>query len=56
MDEFIVHSNTFKEALNNLEKVLIRCKEHNLFLSYEKCYMMVQEGIILGHHISTQGI
>ena len=56
MDDFKIHGNTFKEELNNLKKVLIKCKEQNLSLSYEKCYMTVQEGIVLGHHISDQGI
>ena len=36
MDDFIVYGNDFKEALDNLEKVLIRCQETNLALSHEK--------------------
>jgi len=40
MDDFIVYGNTFEEALENLEKVLKRCKEENLSLSHEKCFMM----------------
>ena len=40
MDEFTAYGNTFQEALDNLEKVLIRCQETNLALSHEsvKCY------------------
>jgi len=56
MDDFIVYGNTFEEALENLEKVLKRCKETNLSLSHEKCFMMFTEGIVLGHHISRDGI
>eukprot|EP00253_Pinus_taeda_P010530 PITA_10530 len=56
MDDFIVYGNSFEEALENLEKVLIRCKETNLSLSHEKCFMMFTEGIVLGHHISGDGI
>jgi hypothetical protein len=52
MDDFKVHGSDFQEALTSLEKVLIRCKETNLFLSNEKSKMMHNEGIILGHHIS----
>ena len=37
--------------MENLEKVLIRCKEENLSLSHEKCFMMFNEGIVLSHHI-----
>ena len=53
MDDFTVYGNTFQEALENLEKVLIRCQEANLALSHEKCKMMPMEGIILGHHVSS---
>jgi hypothetical protein len=56
MDDFTVYGNTFEEALANLEKVLVRCKETNLSLSHEKCFMMFTEGIVLGHHISGDGI
>jgi len=56
MDYFTVYGNTFEEALGNLEKVLIRCLETNLSLSHEKCKMLLTEGIVLGHHVSSQGI
>ena len=36
MEEFTACGNTFQEALDNLEKVLIRCQETNLALIYEK--------------------
>jgi hypothetical protein len=36
MDDFTIYGNTFEEALENLEKVLIRCQETNLALSNEK--------------------
>jgi hypothetical protein len=36
MDDFTVYGNTYQEALDNLEKVLIRCQEMNLSLSHEK--------------------
>ena len=56
MDDFTVYGNTFEEALENLERVLKRCKEANLSLSHEKCFMMFTEGIVLGHHILGDGI
>ena len=56
MNEFMTYGNTFQEALDNLEKVLIRCKEANLSLSHEKCKMLLTKGIVLGHHVSSQGI
>ena len=56
MDDFTAYSNTFQESLDNLKKVLIRCQETNLALSHKKCKMLLTEGIVLGHHISSQGI
>lgn len=56
MDYFTVYGATFKEALQNLAKALQRCKDHNLSLNSEKCFMMMQEGIVLGHRISQSGI
>ena len=56
MDDFIAYGNTFQEDLDNLKKVLIQCQEMNLSLSHEKCKMLLTEGIVLGHHISSQGI
>jgi len=52
MDDFFVYGDSFNEALDNLERVLIRCKESNISLSHKKCKMLSQQGIFLGHHIS----
>jgi hypothetical protein len=52
MDDFTLYGDDFQQALDNLEKVLIRCKETNLSLNHEKYRMMPIEGIVLGHHIS----
>jgi hypothetical protein len=48
MDDFSVYGDTFVEALDNLERVLNRCRETSLSLSNEKCFMMYIEGIVLG--------
>ncbi len=56
MDDFIVYGDSFNEALGNSEKVLIRYQETNLSLSHQKCLMMFNEGIVLGHPISRDGI
>jgi hypothetical protein len=56
MDEFSVYGDSFENALNNLEKVLIRCLETNLALNDAKCFMMQTEGIVLGHHVSPAGL
>ena len=56
MDDFSVLGDSFDNYLENLRAVLIRCEETNLVLNWEKCHFMVQEGIVLGHRISTRGI
>ena len=49
MDDFSVFGSTFEECLHHLSLVLVRCKEKNLVLNWEK-------GIVLRHVISENGI
>ncbi|KAL4295223.1 hypothetical protein GQ457_12G014320 [Hibiscus cannabinus] len=56
MDDFSTFGEDFDNCLSNIEKVLKRCKETNLVLNWEKCHFMVDEGIVLGHKISSKGM
>ena len=56
MDYFTIYGDTFEETMENLEKDIIRCEEENLTLGHEKCFMMFKEGIVLCHHVSSDGI
>ncbi|KAL4342605.1 hypothetical protein GQ457_08G031620 [Hibiscus cannabinus] len=56
MDDFSTFGEDFDHCLSNLEKVLKRFKETNLVLNWEKCHFMVDEGIVLGHKISSKGM
>ncbi|KAL4290534.1 hypothetical protein GQ457_14G026900 [Hibiscus cannabinus] len=56
MDDFSTFGDNFDNCLSNLKKVLKRCKETNLVLNWEKCHFMVDEGIVLGHKISSKGM
>ncbi|GLJ19357.1 hypothetical protein SUGI_0348760 [Cryptomeria japonica] len=56
MDDFTTYGSEFDQALGNLKKVLQRCEDYNLSLNNEKCFIMMEEGIVLGHHISVKGI
>ncbi|GJX10569.1 reverse transcriptase domain-containing protein [Tanacetum coccineum] len=56
MDDFSVFGNSFDNCLNNLDKMLQRCKDANLVLNWEKCHFMVKEGIVLGHKVSGAGL
>ncbi|GJS09835.1 reverse transcriptase domain-containing protein [Tanacetum coccineum] len=56
MDDFSVFGNSFDNCLNNLDKMLQRCKDANLDLNWEKYHFMVKEGIVLGHKVSGAGL
>ncbi|GKD44538.1 reverse transcriptase domain-containing protein [Tanacetum coccineum] len=56
MDDFSVFGNSFDKCLNNLDKMLQRCKDAHLVRNWEKCHFMVKEGIVLGHKVSSAGL
>ena len=56
MDDFSVVGDSFEDCLAHLANVLQICEECNLVLNWEKCHFMVNEGIVLGHQISKNGI
>ena len=56
MDDLNVFGNSFDTCLDNLEKVLERCKEKWLVLNWEKCHFMTTSGIVLGHVMSSKRI
>ncbi|XP_073133450.1 uncharacterized protein [Henckelia pumila] len=43
-------------APETFQRCMMRCQEKNLVLNWEKCHFMVQEGIVLGHKVSSQGL
>ena len=56
MDDFSVYSDSFDACLSNLTLILKRCMDSNFVLNWEKCHFMVEQGIILGHIVSSKGI
>jgi hypothetical protein len=56
MDDFMVYGDSFDKCLENLSLILKRCIETNIVLNYEKCYFMVEQGIVLGHIVSSRGL
>ncbi|GJY99570.1 reverse transcriptase domain-containing protein [Tanacetum coccineum] len=56
MDDFLVFRDSFSSCLSHLDKMLKRCEDTNLVLNWEKCHVMVKEGIVLGHKISKSRI
>jgi hypothetical protein len=47
MDDLTRYGDEFDEALSNLENILIICKESNVSLSNEMCFMMETNDIVL---------
>ena len=56
MDDITVYGGDFEECLTNLEAIMQRCIEKNLVLNWEKCHFRVNQGIVLGHIISSRRI
>ena len=56
MDDITVYGGDFEECLTNLEAIMRRCIEKNLVLNWDKFHFMVNQGIVLGHIISSRGI
>ena len=56
MDDFTVFGSSFDSCLSSLARVLQRCVETNLVLNFEKCHFMVEQGIVLGHVVSSKGV
>nr|GEW06198.1 reverse transcriptase domain-containing protein [Tanacetum cinerariifolium] len=56
MDDFSIFGNYFQSCLSHLERMLKRYEDTNLCPNWEKSHFMVNEGIVLGHKISKQGI
>ncbi|GKE79333.1 hypothetical protein Tco_1545453, partial [Tanacetum coccineum] len=56
MDDFSIFGNSFNKCLNNLDRMLQRCKDAHHVLNWEKCHFMVKEGIMLRHKVSGAGL
>ncbi|GJZ44929.1 reverse transcriptase domain-containing protein [Tanacetum coccineum] len=56
MDDFSVFGNSFDKCLNNLDRMLQRCKDAHLVLNWEKSYFMVKKIIVLGHKVFGAGL
>ncbi|KAH9302602.1 hypothetical protein KI387_014185, partial [Taxus chinensis] len=56
MDDFTDYGATFQDVVDNLDNVLAWCEKHQLSLNHGKCLFMMEQGIVLGHHVSAEGI
>ena len=56
MDDLCVHSSNRSEHIGHLKKVFDTCQVYRICLNPEKCKFKVQQGKILGHIVSANGI
>lgn len=56
MDDFSTSGYSFQQCLHHLKLVLMHCREKQLTFKWKKDHFMVQNGIVLGHVISKNGI
>jgi hypothetical protein len=56
MNDFSVFGSSFEECLHRLTLVLVRCKEKNLVLNWERCHFMSKQGIVPGMSYLTGGL
>jgi hypothetical protein len=56
LDDIIVYSDFDEQHLENLKKVLQKCRKLGISLNLKKSHFGMQEGKLLGHIISKEGI
>ncbi|KAL0154116.1 hypothetical protein M9458_050575 [Cirrhinus mrigala] len=56
LDDLLVFGKSEQEALDRLELVFSRLREHNLKLAPKKCYFLRKSVKLLGHIITAEGI
>ena len=56
LDDLTVYSKKREHHFEDLEKVLSRCRQHGVSLNPKKSIFFVEEGKLLGHIISRDGI
>lgn len=56
LDDLTVFSKKRKDNMEDLRKVLQRCREHGISLTPKKSVFYVIEGKLLGHIVSQEGI
>ena len=56
LDDIIVFSNFDNQHLDHLRKVFIKCKKFGISLNPKKSLFGLEEGKLLGHIISKDGI
>jgi hypothetical protein len=56
LDDITVFSKTDKEHRYHLKKVFLKCRRFGLSLNPKKSLFSMQEGKLLGHIVSVEGV
>ena len=56
MDDITVYSNSDRDHIKHLEKLFLKCRKFGISLNPENYNFSMQEGKLLGHIISKDGI
>ena len=56
MDDITVYSRWSKDHIRHLERVFIKCKKYGVSLNPIKSNFTLEEGKLIGHIISKEGI
>ena len=56
MDDITVYSKSKKDHIRHLERVFIKCRKYGISLNPRKSIFSLEEGKLLGHIISKEGI
>jgi hypothetical protein len=56
LDDITVFSKTDKEHCYHLKRVFLKCRRYGLYLNPKKSLFSMQEGKLLGHIVSSEGV
>ena len=56
LDDITVYSRWAKDHIRNLERLFIKCRKYGISLNPRKSNFALEEGKLLGHIISKEGI
>ena len=56
LDDLTVYSHIHHDHLQHLRKVFLKCRRYGISLNPKKSQFAINEGNILGHIVSTEGV
>ena len=56
LDDIIVFSSSNKDHLQHLRKVFLKCRQFGISVNPKKSQFALEEGKLLGHIVSTEGV